>query len=39
MPCRRGHGFAVSDMLDACLTIGKEQKMCQTSAYTPLLAG
>jgi len=26
-------------MLDTCLTIGKEQKMCQTSAYKPLLAG
>ena len=25
----KGHGFAVSDMLDACPYTGQEQKMCR----------
>jgi len=28
MPCRKGHGFAVSDVPNARLYLDKEQKMC-----------
>jgi len=39
MPRRRGRDFAVSDMLDAYLTTGKEQKTCQRLGHALFLAG
>jgi hypothetical protein len=36
MPRLKGHGFTVSDALDARIYTVKKQKMCQTPPYTLL---